>query len=318
MKKFWKLFRIFFLLIFILLVFLYVKEYKKSKTFISENQPPNNLVDIGGYRLYQKIDGKGSPPIVILTGAGSYIHEWSSVIEPLSKITAVIEYDRGGYGWSELPNTPRDGHAIVQELAILLQKSRIRGPYILIGHSLGGLYARLFAGLHPDLVAGLILVDSRHNHFSAELPELHQQGTRMASAVPVISFLSKFGILNLFEDQFLPRGLTHDEKELYKYIIGPKILKILPDEAKEVVNTEKMVSNTPFKRNLPLIIITHGKPDQWVHKYESKWQSLQKDLLTLSSRSELLTARKSGHNIMIEQPEIIIQAAATMYAKLRK
>ena len=106
--------------------------------------------------------GHGSPVVVFENGLGAYMHSWSAVFPEIGKQTTVFAYNRPGYGDSEPVSSPRDGAHVVDELRALLRSRNLVPPYVLVGHSLGGLYMQLFARKYPEEVAGLVLVDSTH------------------------------------------------------------------------------------------------------------------------------------------------------------
>ena len=118
------------------------------------------LVDVGGHRLHLSCTGTGSPTVVLEPGGGemSAVLGW---IEPaVARDTRVCVYDRAGRGWSEPADAPQDATQIATDLHTLLLHADVAGPYVLAGHSFGGLYVQTFATLYPDEVAGLVLIDS--------------------------------------------------------------------------------------------------------------------------------------------------------------
>lgn len=134
--------------------------------------PPGKLVDVGGYRLHIWCTGSGSPTVVLDTGLGGTASDWGSVQPAVANFTRVCSYDRAGMGYSDSGPRPRTSQQIVRELAALLDVSGIRERIILVGASIGGWNVRLFASTHEDRVAGLVLVDARHE----------EQGERLAAA----------------------------------------------------------------------------------------------------------------------------------------
>lgn len=118
------------------------------------------LIDIGGHRLYLNCTGSGSPTVVLEPGAGLMSSDLGWIAPAVARDTRVCVYDRAGHGWSDPANTVQDGAQIATDLHTLLQRGNVPGPYVLAGHSFGGLYALAFAASYPEEVAGLVLVDS--------------------------------------------------------------------------------------------------------------------------------------------------------------
>ena len=118
--------------------------------------PLGKLVDVGGYRVHLYCTGTGSPTVVIV-GAG-FSFNWGLVQPEVARFTQVCSYYHSGIGWSE--SGPKDSCSLrVSEVHTALKTAGIKGPYVLVGHSLGGLVARLYAGQYPDEVAGMVFVD---------------------------------------------------------------------------------------------------------------------------------------------------------------
>ncbi|HUL35072.1 MAG TPA: alpha/beta hydrolase [Candidatus Eisenbacteria bacterium] len=120
---------------------------------------PGRLVDIGTHRLHLLETGSGSPTILLEAGLMSTVLSWTELQHALSASYRVVSYDRAGLGWSDLGPMPRTADRIVTELHALLDCAKIPPPYILVGHSFGGLTMPQFAACYPDEVAGIVLVD---------------------------------------------------------------------------------------------------------------------------------------------------------------
>jgi pimeloyl-ACP methyl ester carboxylesterase len=141
--------------------------------------PLGKYADLGSHRLHFQDTGSGSPAIVLESGLMSTILTWPEIQAELAKSTRVISYDRAGLGWSDSGPLPRTAERIVAELRSLLDRTRAAPPYILVGHSFGGLTMQLFAARYPTEVAGVVLVDpvapaewhppSEHDRHRAEL-----------------------------------------------------------------------------------------------------------------------------------------------------
>ncbi len=124
--------------------------------------PPGELVDVGGHSLHINCVGEGSPTVILESGSGATSVDWANIQPEVANTTRVCAYDRAGSGWSEPGPGPGDPQQIAGELHTLLGNAGIDGPYVLVGHSFGGLYVRMYADLYPNEVEGMVLVDSSH------------------------------------------------------------------------------------------------------------------------------------------------------------
>src|SRR5258707_3560328 len=154
--------------------------------------PPGQLVDIGGYRLHLWCTGNGAPAVILDTGLGGSSPGWYLVQPDVARFTGVCSYDRAGMGYSDPGPSPRTARRIASELATLLDRSGIAGPVVLVGASIAGFNVRVFASDHPELAAGLVLVEASHEADAHEV-------LWMARFVPL---LSTVGVFRLFGVSF--------------------------------------------------------------------------------------------------------------------
>ncbi len=131
----------------------------------SSSSMPGRLVDVGGHRLHLSCSGSGSPTVVVEAGGGEMAANLGWITPAVGRDTTICVYDRAGRGWSEDADGPQDAVAISTDLHTLLHRAGVAGPYVMAGHSFGGLYALTFAARHPDEVAGLVLLDSTSPHY---------------------------------------------------------------------------------------------------------------------------------------------------------
>lgn len=118
------------------------------------------LVDVGPYRLHLECTGSGRPTVILEPGGGASAATLGWIAPAVARDTRVCVYDRAGRGWSDPAPSPPDGAQIATDLHTLLDRAHVPGPYVLAGHSFGGLYVMSFARQYPEQVAGLVLVDS--------------------------------------------------------------------------------------------------------------------------------------------------------------
>jgi len=125
----------------------------------------DKLIDVEGYKIQYKESGAGLPAVVFLNGGTAKMEYWDIVVKEISKISKVIMYERAGHDKSEMGREPRHGKNVVEELKVMLEKLNIPEPYILVAHSAGCMYARIFASQYPKAVAGLMLLDPGDKDF---------------------------------------------------------------------------------------------------------------------------------------------------------
>jgi len=268
------------------------------------------LVDIGGGRhMYLECRGQGSPTVVLLSGYGNHGGIWSlqlpevpqpQVLPGVAAFTRVCAYDRPGTTGADLadrsrsdpvpqPHAPED---VVADLQALLHAAAVPGPYVLAAHSLGGMYARLYAAAYPDEVAGMVLVDARQEHFQAEF-------TRV-----------------------LPPALLAEAERLTL-----EVRDVYPDfELVDGARIDALVRQARVERPLrplPLAVLSRGRaddvpvPDFPVEAWERAWRVMQDDLVTLVPAARQTIARQSGHYIQVDQPALVTEAIRQVVAGVR-
>ena len=175
--------------------------------------PPGKLVDVGGHRLHIQCAGAGRPTVVLETGALAMSALWGGVQPQVAVDTRVCSYDRAGLGWSEPGPEPRDALHIASELRSLLRNAGETPPYMLVGHSFGGLLVRVYTDQYPEDVVGVVLLDSSHPDQLARLRKVRGQPsflqTLLSASLPVLVRLGgvRFGLR--FTDRFDGLGPRH-------------------------------------------------------------------------------------------------------------
>src|SRR5215210_2172739 len=171
--------------------------YQAIATKLAERAypPPGEMVDVGGYSLHINCVGQGSPTVVLDAGSGGFSAQWVRVQREVSGTTRVCSYDRAGMGWSEMGPDPRDARQITSELHTLLNKAGIEGPFVLVGHSFGGMYMQTYAARYPDEVEGVALVDSSTDpdQFS-QRSEARDSNEPQKQTTAVVPKLVRFGV----------------------------------------------------------------------------------------------------------------------------
>lgn len=278
--------------------------------------PPGQLIDMGGYRLHINCVGTGAPTVVIEAGMGDWSASWSSWVQPeVAGTTRVCTYDRAGLGWSDPGPLPRTAERFAQELHTLLQRAGIPGPYVLVGHSLGGLTVRVFTRAHPADVAGVVLIESMHpdqatQGKTADLPKASAQASRLSIA----TFPARIGLLRLLAGPLgLSSGLSPEMANAYvAFSVTPRSLQTQLDEGAGMSASLSQADAVTTFGDLPLIVLSRGLDA------EPRWQTMQSDLLHLSLNSRQLIADTSGHNVQLDQPDAAAEAILAMVDQLRQ
>jgi pimeloyl-ACP methyl ester carboxylesterase len=237
----------------------------------------------------------------------------------VAKFTSVCVYDRAGYGWSEPSPHPRTSLIMVQELHTLLKKGGIAGPYLLVGHSLGGLNMRLFASQYPSEVVGVVLVDAvPANVYSRLGSEFRENMAATRQMFGSLSIISRLGILRLLLQLKGSDVAPEFVQKLPPSVQSVVLAKFLPQsfntalaESALLEKDAELVSQTSFPSHLPLVVISHGLnmfSGQNVEAAESIWRQLQAETSQLSTSGSLQIADGSGHNIHIDQPQLVVDA----------
>lgn len=270
---------------------------------------PGQLVDVGGYRLHIFCQGEGSPTVIVDSGLGDFSISWSKVQPKVAQFSRICTYDRAGYGWSDPHPVPRTAKQVALELHILLDKANIEGPYVMVGHSLGGAHVRMFAGLYPGEVVGMVLVDAMHEDLTRDSQRLQDQ-QQIIAQFGVMKFMAQFGILRMMGksagEQSLPahvKQLPADKQEAYMILMShPAFFETAVGEWQVVGESCKQIREIGKLGDLPLVVLTAG------NNLESIWQSLQDELASLSTNSAHVITEGSGHHIHLERPDLVITA----------
>ena len=271
--------------------------------------PPGELVDVGGYRLHINCTGTGSPTVIIVSGLGDWLTSWGGVVQPeVAKTTRVCTYDRAGLGWSEAAPLPSDAAQFAKELYTLLQNANIPGPYVMVGHSLGGFIVRVFAHDYASEVAGVVLIDSMNPKQVNQ--SLSNSLARMFSFQTV---LARFGVARLLVKlPAIAPSVGPNQEAYYPLYIRPQSLQTTANEYKALPASGAEAAAVKSFGDLPLIVLTAKLNDN------PGWPEWQAELLQLSSNSQHLFADNSGHTIQLDEPEAAVAAIIQMVQQVRE
>jgi pimeloyl-ACP methyl ester carboxylesterase len=248
--------------------------------------------DIGGRRLFLRCTGHGSPTVVF---EGGLTTDWYQLQNRLAPFTRVCSYDHpnGPRSRSDPAPTPRTARDFVADLHTLLHLAHVPGPYVLAGHSNGGLFTLLYASTYSHQVAGLVLIDAVH-------PATIKR--RLAMLKPILS-----------PEEW--QAARHLMITLQPGLLDPEQVDIWTSERQ----TRVALRRSPI-RPMPLVVIAHGRPDPdtpFVELEEPFWRQLQRELAHLVPGGRLVVATESGHDIHHEQPELVLDAIRDVVLAVR-
>jgi pimeloyl-ACP methyl ester carboxylesterase len=249
---------------------------------------PGVMVDVGEHRLHLNCVGQGSPTVVLDAGLGYTSVEWSGWIQPeVTKHTRVCAYDRAGTGWSEPgPGSP-NATQTAGELHALLQEAGEEGPYVLVGHSIAGLYSRVYADRYPEEVAGMVLVDSSHPD-QFEGSESAVMMNRVAGVLgPLIARAGIPRVFNLYPSNPELPALQR-EQGLSLYYRTPHLVATY-EEMGTIPESLEKARGTGTLGEKPLMVVSAAAD----HGAEAR--AFQEDLTALSSNSSQRVVEGSTH-----------------------
>jgi pimeloyl-ACP methyl ester carboxylesterase len=259
---------------------------------------PGQLIDVGGHSLHLNCTGSGSPTVVLQPGGGEMSSNHGWITSAVARDTRVCIYDRAGRGWSEPADTAQDATQIATDLHTLLHRGNVPGPYVLAGHSFGGLYVLTFAARYPDEVAGMLLVDSTAPA-SAAKPEATSPAAPGAYDVmdrvsALVSTSARLGLMRLyapFEDvgSLAPRF----RDEVRANIATPRNLRSTIDEYVEANTSMEEAASLRDFAGKPLIVLTAGIGS------DSKHLASQNELASLSTNTAHRTIGGASHESLI-------------------
>ncbi|WP_377888001.1 alpha/beta fold hydrolase [Alkalihalobacillus sp. R86527] len=228
------------------------------------------FITVNDAKIFAKLIGTKSikPTVVMDAGYGDYSKGWKSIVSEVASLTEVLVYDRAGLGKSEASSNPRTSLEMVRELKELLEKMRMTPPYLLVGHSFGGVNVRLYASIFPDDVSGLLLVDATPEDYRERfLPTMSEE------------------FQEAYNNQFTLEG-NYDE-------FGESL---------------RQLKEYKMRLSVPLIVLSAGKKDYYSDESQKLWNLLQEETLQISSNSERIIAENSAHYIQDDEPLIVIDA----------
>jgi pimeloyl-ACP methyl ester carboxylesterase len=254
---------------------------------------PGNMVDVGGYSLYLYCIGTGSPTVILEAGLEGDHGSWEQVQPEAAKVARVCSYDRAGLGNSDRGPVPRDAKLTTADLHALLTQTDIAPPYILVGHSFGGLLIRRYAFEYPDEVTGMIFVDSLHEDWWQEALAL------------------------------LPADASNDTERLSSfrnYLIRDWRNPLGNREVMEIPVVVEQIRETGDFGDMPITVLTAGifnvlnpgLPPELEAQLAALFAEEQSRIAALSTNGRQIVIQDSGHNMPRENPQAVVDAIREM------
>ncbi len=247
--------------------------------------------DVGGHRMYLHCEGSGTPTVVLSSGFGEHSSVWGWVAPTVAEDTRVCAYDRAGQGWSGSAG-PQDGVALATDLHTLLRVAGVPGPYLLAGHSVGGIYDMIFAARYPDETAGLVLLDSTTPE-QFELPSYpgaYSLGRRLSGVLPPLARLGAARVVYRTSFGSLPAQARDEERA---FAADPANLRAARDEWAQLPTAFRQAKALRDLGAKPLIVLTAGRGAQ------TDWFAAQDKLATLSRNAAHRTLMDASHESLV-------------------
>ena len=284
--------------------------------------PPGRLVDVGGYSLHIQCAGTasaGSPTVILDAGLGGSSLDWSLVQAEIGQKTQVCAYDRAGMGWSDTGPLPRTPHQIALELHTLLTNAGISGPYIMVGHSLGGKNVRMFALKHPEEVAGMVLVDARSEYVDQHTSPAEAEAFQapMRDQENQYSLQRRLGLVRLLgaSQSGVPAMSDKTRLEIALVTTGQRAIDATIAESLARATDDDQLQAAPSLGDRPLLVLAAGQ--NMSNAMLPTWPEAQRRLAALSTNGRLVVVQGSGHYIQMDKPAVVIDAVQQVVSQAR-
>jgi len=288
--------------------------------------PDGNFAEVDHHRLHYYKKGNGGPTVVFETAFDPAGHlQWYHIQQELPVSYTSFSYDRSGILWSERGQNPKSGEKMAEELHLLLEKSNVPKPYILVGHSFGGTLVRFFVDQYPTEVAGVILVDSQcpddKKYLSPELYKMVNQGLPSG----FLKFANNFGLARLMFKGMFPNSKEYEYQNSLMPALLYKSADAILEEQDQIPSIKKESSKITSFGNIPLLVLTAADEKRYDSSIKNEklktemlnaWSKMQKDFLLLSTDSKQILVPESGHYINQEQPQVIKDAITKIVDKV--
>jgi len=287
---------------------------------------PGKLYTVNGYPMHLYCTGQGSPAIILDSGLGDDFTIWAKVQPALSEVTRVCSYDRAGFGWSQPQPGLQDANAISAQLHELISAAGIQRPFVLMGHSIAGLYLRSYAAHYPSDLSGLVFVDGATPLQDDRVPrELVKIQGRQRKEMPWQKLLMTVGwyrFKGLCTE--VPPGFESDSLWIKADSCVPSQMTAMENELDaEQDSGQETLHAGPFG-SLPTLILSRDPqilapnwPTEVSKGNAVVWNQMQEEAKALSSNSRRIIAKNSDHYVQVDRPDLVKKEVAAFVLQLR-
>jgi pimeloyl-ACP methyl ester carboxylesterase len=287
-----------------------------SKNELEKHTPPGKITKIGTHSLHAIVTGRENtnhPTIILESGMGGCSLDWSLVQPELAKHTRVISYDRAGFGWSTETVDEPTCKKYVADLRSLLSKLGLAPPYLLVGHSYGGMIMRLFASEHPEEVIGIVLVDSTHEkRYLDSYSDVNRQveRDRYQNKLRLGYILSPIAIPRLLKQHIGSKRLPlHFQTPVHALGYRNNAYKAAYLEFLCTMESAlQLEESLELNSELPVIVLSAGRQSEG-------WKEDQKKLLSLTKNVHQITIEDSWHSIQIHNPKAVVDSILCLFLR---
>lgn len=275
--------------------------------------PPGQLVDVGGYRMHIYCVGEGSPTVILDAANMGTVSNWAWIQPEVAKSTRVCAYDRADSGWSDLSPRPNDTRQNAEALHALLQRANEKAPYVLVGHSFGGLYVRMYAEMYPDEVAGVVFIEGtlpdglRALGKPDVMPNAPDAG--MMDATP---FISRLGILRLAGFPSTDPDLPEPQRsELQTYLSSTKLAESIKRQYHlfpTLLSQVRPLYSSGSLGDIPVAVVLGSEGDGGL----PEWHDLFVAQSVLSTNTIMVTVDGASHVSLVDRQEHAMQTSAVI------
>ena len=265
-----------------------------TEPFADANPVPGTTFSVNGHDLHIDCRGQGSPTVVLFNGLGEFSASWARIVDGTAPTTRVCAYDRPGQGWSDDLAEPQDAAAATEDLHALLEAAGETGPFVLVGHSIGGPYALTYADQYPDEVAGMVLLDSTSPHQFDAIPSYPRTYAMMRRAYGVMPTLARLGLGALLEGSHLPADEAGPVDDMNA---SPRAGRNGRDEVSMLPEVFRQAQRLTTLGDRPLVVLTSSAS---AHD-TGGWTAAQNQLAALSS-DVVHSVVDASHQGMVEDP----------------